>query len=56
MGSKLEQVYLDQKAQGRRLELYSCAGPSRLLDFQIRTGPWGEGYGLPGIFAIDDWR
>lgn len=24
--------YLEQKAQGRRLELYSCSGPSRLLD------------------------
>jgi hypothetical protein len=31
-GKEITDFYLDQKAQGRRLELYSCSGPSRLLD------------------------
>jgi hypothetical protein len=31
-GQPLIDVYLDQKAKGKQLELYSCSGPARLLD------------------------
>ena len=31
-GETLTALYREQQAQGRRLELYSCSGPARLLD------------------------
>lgn len=33
------------------------AGPTRLLDFQIRTGPWGDAYGAkPGGLTLEKLR
>jgi len=32
VGAPLAALYREQQAQGRRLELYSCSGPARLLD------------------------
>ncbi|MEM8605837.1 MAG: molybdopterin-dependent oxidoreductase [Myxococcota bacterium] len=32
-------------------------GPERLLDFAIRTGPWGDAYGAsPGGLTLDDFK
>jgi anaerobic selenocysteine-containing dehydrogenase len=43
--TQLPGFVLEGRDPGEIVAATPGVGPSRLLDFQIRTGPWGEGYG-----------
>jgi anaerobic selenocysteine-containing dehydrogenase len=42
---------------GEILAAHQTRGPERLLDFQIRTGPWGDAYGArPGGLTLTEMK
>jgi anaerobic selenocysteine-containing dehydrogenase len=47
-GRDADELLVELSASGRR-------GPSRILDFMLRTGPFGDGFGAnPGGASLDD--